>query len=354
MSFANEVAQCGGGHTVFWMPVIGPDDEPYDKKSFPPHVIESLKQTRDLWESQYGLKRPGEHDSIFDEEQLTSSMYEWIDPRRTVMRYLGFDFDPDKLDEDGYTVPERYPCTVPLAHCRFYLHVDAKHRLQSQQRAAGKGGQRPSEAACLVVAVAPDHHVFEVDRYAGDAGLEKLVAQMLILYCRWAPHRVTWEAIGAQFWLKQYIEKMEKLDERYRHPRARTRYGLDIELPKMSTRMVEAEKTNQSKEFVARAVLSGYVNYGVFHLEKKASAGNEGKLYHQLMSVLDEREPIDLVDCLGQGPFVWQAPPPPDAIEEVMRRRAFVQAFAQPRTGFMRGGNHPAGGARRTGYKRPW
>jgi hypothetical protein len=352
MTTRSEFAQCGNGHTVFWMPALRPDDEPYDAGKFPPHVVESLKARRDLWESQYLLKRPGEHDSIFDEEQIIASMYEWVDPSRTVIRYLGFEFDPDKLDEHGYTVQQKVSCTVPLAHCRFYLHVDAKHRLQSQQRAAGKGGQRPSEAACLVVAVAPDHHVFPVDFYAGDAGLEKLVSQMLTLYCRWAPHRVTWEAIGAQFWLKEYVEKMERLDQRYRHPRARTRYGLDSELPSMSSRMVEGEKTNQSKEFVARAVLSGYVNSGVLHLEKKR--GDEGKLYRQLLNVLDEREPIDLVDCLGQGPFVWKAPPPPDAIEEVMRRRAFVTAFAQPRTGFIRGGNHPAGGAKRTGFTRPW
>jgi hypothetical protein len=349
MSFVNDFAQCGGGHTVFWVPVLGPDGEPYDKESFPPHVIESLKTIPDVWGSQYLLQRPGEHDSIFDEQEIVESMFEWVDPMRTVMRYKAFEFDPDNLDELGQSIPERVTATVSLSDCRFYMHVDAKHKLESQARQRGKG-QRPSKAAILITAVAPDHHVFIVDWWLEAVGLEGLARKMFSYYCLWAPYRISWESVGAQFWLREYFTKIEDYDERYRYPTARTRYGMAGEIPKLSSRMVEAEKTNQSKEFIARVVLSGLINRGVIHLDSK----RHDEMLHQLLNVLDDREGIDLVDCLGQGPGVWKAPPPPSMFDQVARRLAFVSAFAQPRTGFIRGMRQPAGGDKRTGFKRPW
>lgn len=348
MSHKSNIAACGNGHTVFWMEVLGPDDLPYDRNSFPPYVIEGLKQTPDVWLTQYRLKKSGDSDGLFDADVIRESMYEWVDPYRTIIRYKGFEFDPDKLDEMGFASMEAKESKIGLDSCRFYMHVDAKHKIQAQQRAAGRGGQRPSEAAIAIVAVAPDAHVFLVDYWTDDAGLEGLVAKMLHLYCLWAPYKVTWESVGAQYWLREHIEKLEKFDPRFKHPRARTRFGMEAELPRMTARMVEAEKTNQSKEFVAQAMLSGWVNHRVLHLDRN----HHEKPLDQLLNILDDKQAIDLVDCLGQGPAVWEAPPPPNLADEVLRRRAFVDAFARSKIGFIRGFGH--GGGTHSGFRRPW
>lgn len=348
MSYRDERVQCGNGHTIFWMPVLGPDDEPYDKERFPPHIIANLKNRPQVWDSQYMLRKPGEHDTVFDEAKIREAMFRWADPRRIAMRYEAFELDPDNLDEHGLAVPTKTPASVSLAHCRFYMHVDAKHKLESQERAKGKN-KRPSKDALTIIAVAPDHHVFLVDYWSEAVGLEGLAAKMFRYYTLWAPSKVTWESIGAQFWLKEYIEKLEHYDARYRFPVARTRYGVTGELPRLSTRMVEGQKTNESKEFVANAWLSGWVNSGALHLD----SDRYDEVLHQLLSVLDDSVGIDLVDCIGQGPPVWKAPPEPSAFDQAARRRAFVTAFVQPRTGFLRR-PHPADGQGRTGFKRPW
>lgn len=351
MSFKNSIAQCGNGHTIFWMEVLD-NGEVRDKKAFPPHVVENLKMRPNLWFTQYRLKKAGDIDSLFDVKRMGEAEYEWVDrPMDTVMRYQGFEFDPDKLDEYGYASPQMVVSKISLGHCRMTMHVDAKHKLQSQMRAAGRGGERPSEAAVVICATAPDGHVFLVDYWAGDAGLEGLVARMHDLYCLWAPYTITWESVSAQFWLKEHIEKIEKYDAKYQHPRARTRFGVEGELPRMSARMVEAEKTNQTKEFIAQTVLSAWLNSGVFHLP----SGTKGeKPKEQLLNVLNPKHEIDLVDCLGQGPAVWKPPPASNLADDMLRRRAFVNMSTQNRSGFVRGFGHPAGGSGRSGFKRPW
>lgn len=349
MTYQNQIVRCGNGHTVFWMPVLGPDDEPYDPDKFTPNAIASLKLRPEVWRSQYLLLPPGEVDSVFDESKLVEAMFEWLDPQRTIMRYQGFEFDPDKLDEHGFAEFTKARASIPLSHCRFYMHVDPKHKLKAMSKHGG-AKQRPSAAAILIAAVAPDHHVFVVDYWTGDAGLDGVTPKMLTMYVRWAPYRITWESVGAQYWLREHVVKIEELDARYLHPRAQTRYGMTGELPKMSIRMVEAEKTNQSKEFVARVSLSGWINTGALHLEKEKS----DTLQHQLAHILDEKEAVDLVDCLGQGPAFWSAPPAQNAADDVLRRRAFVSTFAQGGSTTGRSARHPAGRERRGSFRSPW
>lgn len=349
MTYQNQLARCGNGHTIFWMPVLGPDDEPYDRDKFTPNAIASLKIRPEVWRSQYLLLPPGEVDSVFDESRLAEAMFEWLDPLKTAMRYQGFEFDPDNLDEHGFAAMAMQPASVSLSHCRFYMHVDPKHKLKAMSRLGG-AKQRPSAAAIVVVAVAPDHHVFVVDYWTDDAGLEGVVAKMLTLYVRWAPYKVTWESVGAQYWVREHVVAMERLDARYRHPRAITRYGMVGELPRMSSRMVEGDKTNQSKEFVARVSLSGWINTGALHLDKARSE----TIQHQLAHILDDKEAVDLVDCLGQGPAVWTAPPAPGAADDLFRRKAFVSTFVQGGTSTGRSRRTPAGLGRPTGFRSPW
>jgi hypothetical protein len=238
-----------------------------------------------------------------------------------LIRYEGYDFDEDRLDEHGFALLGHQTTKVRLDYLRFYMHVDPKHRKDSQRKSKNK--QR-MEAALVVVGVAPDGHVFVVDYWHADAGVEQLALAMLRFYCRWAPYRTTFESIGAQVWLQSYIEEKERGDVRFRRPRARTRWGAEFELPRMSARMVEGEKQNETKEEAYRSMLGGWFVRQALHLDET----NHDEILRQLTHTADDTVPVDLVDCLAQGPPIWQAPPEPDALDKFSAsRRKFIETF---------------------------
>ena len=335
---------------IWWLPVLDERDEPYEPRRFPPHVIETLKLDRETWNSQYMLRRPGHGLELFDMGRVRESCFRWVHPKK-VIEYPAFEFDLDTLDGDGFARFETVRKTINLQDCRIYLHVDPTH-IETTTRTRNRRKDRPSEAAVVVVAVAPDNHAFLIDYWARDTQVEHLATEMFRLYRIYAPLRVTWEPVGAQAWLRSYIEALEKSDPRYQRVQSSGLVVPAMRLPKLSTRMVESERTTESKEAVFRSVLAGWINYGAFHFEEPKGPRGEKPL-HQLENCLNDSEAVDLIDALCQGAqpardedrIVWQPPAEPDLMDRMRRSREFVDAFVT-----RKGNPHqPWGNLRRSG-----
>lgn len=309
---------------MFWQPLLDASGNCYDPERFPPGVIAQYKVRREVWRTQYMLGGPDSADSEFDEKTLRKAMYRYLDPRRLLIRYPAPTFDPDDLDADGYARMEIKVAKVKLEHLRFYIHFDPKHKTQADKRTpAGKG--RPMEAAIAVVGIAPDFNAFLVDYWAADAGLEVQCKALLKLYCKWAPHKVTFESVGAQFWIQEHVKTLEKAQPHFRRPRAYTRWGAQFDLPSISSRMVEAEEQTTKKEVAYRDILSAWINSGVFHLDVE----DHDKPLEQLLNTANEKVAVDLVDCFCQGPPIWQPPPQPTLLNQLDlgTRLGFIRDF---------------------------
>jgi hypothetical protein len=181
----------------------------------------------------------------------------------------------------------------------------------------------------MVTGVAPDFHVFCLDIWIGapNDGIEIVCEKLISLTHRWNPEKISFESIGFQYWFKSFVEQRERermnailrlvAEGRMDRDRAES-LGRGV-----ASRMVEADKTSQSKEWVYRESLSPWINHGIFHIH----ATQHHAFIRQLLSLTNEREPIDLVDCASQGPDVWQ-PPIDSFIESRFRRqRQYVEKF---------------------------
>jgi hypothetical protein len=102
-------------------------------------------------------------------------------------------------------------------------------------------------------------------------------------------------------------------------------------LPKMSSRLVEHEKRNLSKEEVWRAALGPWLHHGILHLHK-----SQEEPLAQLRGVTNPRQKVDLVDCLAQGPQVWSPPVAADLFRGADRRMRFALSKVAQRTGYLR------------------
>lgn len=321
------LVRSGNGISVFWMPVLDGEDKPYEPEIFSEQAIRLLRQEGDaVWLSQYLLRGPEERVSEFDESTLRKAMYDF-DRSRMVLTYPGHSLHEDRVDAHGHPLLQSTKARVRLENLRFYLHCDPKHRSEAERRAPGKG--RPAKAAIAVVGVGPDHHAFLVDYWNQDATLETTARALFAKYCLWAPQVVTFEAVTAQFWLREYVRSLERSDAAFMRPRAHTLWGQKIELPRMSTRMEEAEDITSSKEEIYRDVLGGWIHRGVFHLD----ADRHETPLRQFLNSGNVREAVDLLDAISQGPPVWQAPPEPSLLSEARGRLAYVETYLSKNRG---------------------
>lgn len=324
---------------LWWLPILDSNDEPHEPHRFPPHILEMMQLDREIWDTQYMLRHPGEFDQIFDMEQVLDDCFDYVDPRREIIRYKAFELDPDDLDEEGFARIERVPRTVRVAECRAYMQVDPTHTAtRMSSKAKRKKDSRPSENAVVLCLVAPDSHVFLWAWWTKDCEVDRLVREMFRLYRLCGPIKVIWEPYGAQVWLKDYVQAMEEADRRYKHMESPGYFWPKMKLPRMSQRMVESERSNESKESVYRSVLAGWINKGVFHFEVPR-AGKNQKPLHQLENCLNEQEAVDIIDAIAQGAPFWKPPPEATMVERAKNAERFVRAFVRDKT---------------TGFVSPW
>jgi hypothetical protein len=317
---------------VFWRELLDENNESRWPERFPPHIIESLKQD-ELWDTQYMLRRRSTRNTIFNFEALDGARYE---RDGLMVKYKGFEFDADSMDALGHNRPKEVEASCHLNQMLTFIHVDPKHKTEEEMKTRKKDRGRPADAAITVVGVAPDYHVFCLDTWAKDASVDELAVEVFRRYCLYAASTVTFESVGAQMWFRSFIETLEKQDPRWAHPKSPGTLMPPVDLPKMSSRLVEAEKGTASKEWLWRERLAPWINYKIFHMHR-----SQDKLRHQLLHVMDESVAVDLVDCLAQGAGrddkgrpIWKAPMGRIDEQRLRARKKYVELKAAKITGY--------------------
>lgn len=325
----------------FWRPILDGAGQPYWPDRFPLWYVEELLK-QPVARQQYLLLEEASGGSLFDIGRVRESFYRYADaPRRSLLVYPAYTFDPDKLTEDGYVLPKPTEAVVNLRNLRFFIHFDPLHKSDEMRRTA-QSDQRPAKAAIVVCGVGKDRHVFVLQIWTSDRlEINEQASKLFQLYCQYAPYRVTYESVGAQLWLKSIVVNHERSNPAWARPKSSPYLtGTSHSLPRMSTVLEESAvrdkktgkiipKTNQSKEFLFREVLSAWVNFGALHILDSAE---QSVVVHQLDNAMNEDCEVDLVDCLAQGPAVWSGPSDDLSAREFMAkaRRGFVDAFVDP------------------------
>lgn len=361
---AHDNARPDGQFKIFWQPLLNERGGPAWPEKFPLDICEELLQ-EEVANTQYMLRRSNITISLFNMESILGtpgdpsrnippspgSCFEFVRDESAVT-YPGFDYDHKRLKDPHYKIlpptderGRRVLRTVNLRDMRYYLHFDPKHRaLEARKSPAHK--QRPAEGAALVVGITPDFHPVVVDYWTGDGDIDKQLDELFRLYRKWAPVCVTYEGVGAQVWLTSLVAAYEKQSEFWRNPYSTTHLGSSISLARLSTRLVEADKTNEAKEWLFREGLSSWVNRGVLHFHRT----RHDVLLYQLANVLNNQVAVDLVDCLAQGPTVWA---PPIASDRHARRYGEAVAAVEAKLRQVVSGATSSWKGR-SGYRRPW
>lgn len=310
---------------VFWKPIIDANGVCPWPERFPPHVVQE-RLAEPIAGTQYLLRRSSRTLSIFDIPAVTSHFYRRApgDPMSIV--YTGFKFDADKVTEEGYVIAEPSEAVVRLMAMRYYVHFDPLHKSLAQRRSAMRH-QRPAKAAAVVVGVAPDNHAFVVETWTGSVGLPEQAEAVFRLYRKWNAFSVTCEIVGAQVWFKAYVESVEKGDPNWGRPTSSGFLSPPAAMPRLSARLVEAEKIIDSKEAVYREALAPWLNRGSLHLADPQRDPAALEIFTQAQEVANENHEVDLIDALSQGPAVWKPPTGDLAAREWAERRAHHEAF---------------------------
>lgn len=311
---------------IFWREVIDSEGRSHWPERFTPRTLATLKLDRELWDKQYLLHRSSDQKSDFDVELIRGHAYEWA-VRNQLLSYPVEEYNPDKLDEEGYPSVLRKRATLSLDACRIYMHCDPKHKDRGE-------AVRPSQAAIVVTAVSPDFHVFVVETWADELGLEKFAERVYYFYRKWAPLQVTMEFVGAQAWFRDYARVLES--QKYKRLTALSLPGRAARLlPRLTTRLVEAEKTNETKEQYIIGQLQSWLHSGRLHIRE-----DHEHLLAQLRQFPQPAALKDLLDALAQGPPIWKAPATQHPLNGMHGRRRLLHLLEVP---------DPF-----TGYKRPW
>jgi hypothetical protein len=347
---------------VFWRPLLD-ETESYDsciwKERFPEDYVEWLKK-QDIWDQQYMGRKRTRALSLFDMDAVKEACYRRDRVDRRLLDYESIEFDPDNLDDEGFTRGVPQPASVHVTQLRTFLHIDPIHKTDEERRTS-VAQQRPAEAAMVIVGVAADFHAFVLHcwQQAG-VGLDVQAEQAFRLYCLYGCHLVTVETVGAQAWFRTHVQAMERA---YRATWGSPKtvpgpvFDQAYELPLLSSRLIAAEKSIQSKDSLFRERLAPRLNRRLLHLNEKEHSG----LLRQLEFVTDESVAVDLVDALSQGAGripaeqkdgnrirsdagkpVWSAPLPNEYHDRVRRRRKMTEILLDKITGWAPvWSNHP-------------
>lgn len=299
--------------------------------AFPPSAVEELRKDPDSAQNYWLLRKVAVED-LFDMKAVTRAFYAFALGTRDVIRYKGFEFDPDVVSEDGFVAPIAKDCEIKIKSLRFFLHFDPLHKTQETRRS--QEAKRPSRAAIAVIGIAPDYHAFLIDSWTGDAPIERQAEHLFRFYRKYAPSLVVYEGIGAQAWLPSIVKQMEGMNPFWGRPDGFGEIAGGLKLPRMSSRMIESEKNSSlGKDYLYREILGPWVNRGLIHFRS-----DQDEIWNQLERALDPTQPVDLLDCLSQGPIpttiqegrpkrlVWQPPTDEQLLRDYARRRKFVEA----------------------------
>lgn len=323
--------------TFWWRELLDEKGETRDPERYPEPVIAALRLDPVTFNQQYMLRRDSGVDTPFNLDAYTRAEWRWHPTAPRILCYQGFADQPaDERDSYELRPPVFRERTVDLQEMAFFLHCDPQHKTKEERRTA----YSKAEHALAVVGVAPDLHVFLVESWAGDCDMEHYCRRMLQMYCRYAVQTITYESIGAQIWLPQFVDQMERYDPQFRHPETFGSIMPRILLPKMTARMVEGEKLNAAKELIYRERLAPWISSGIFH----GPAGSRGEKFRwQLENVWNPDAPKDLLDAVSQGPspdpkvpgrIVWRAPLGKLHERELILRRKQAERILDPRTGY--------------------
>lgn len=328
---------------IFWRELLDESGKSRWPQRFPDSYIRDVLSKDDRFEQQYMLRRRSSSASLFDMDAVVRGFYglehAHADERLKVLSYPAFEFNPDQINESGYHTPTPVSTTTRLGALRYYIHFDPVHR-EERSRKTDMSAQRPSYPAIVVVGVGPDRHAFVVDYWFGKDGksdFQAQVSQLFRMYCKWGPYLVTWESVGAQFWLKSFVETLERASPVWGNPRSTGALWPSAPLPRLSKRLQEGEKTTQGKEEVFRNCLAPFVNAGVVHFRR-----DQEEVLRQLQAAQDEKQAVDLLDALAQGPLVWTPPVHEETERGLNARGRFVRALSES-----------LGWKKRTGYQEP-
>lgn len=311
---------------IFWRPLVDPTTGKVEfSKRFTANVVASLKVNDRLFRTQYQLEKAADRDQGIDLDQVLRWAWERLPGAR--IAYERDVLDWTDLDERGAPAVRIERNVVGLGDLRFYLHADPKHKEPGQ-------AARPSEAAIVVVGVAPDFHAFTIEDWGGDVGLEEFVRRLYHFYRKYLPAQVTFESVGAQRWLLPYVQALEKT--KFRELLSLPLPGRPAQrMPRLSSKLVEAEKTTQKKlDFIVEG-LTPWLYEGRLHVGRHHKA-----LLAQMEAVGSETALKDRVDALAQGPPFWRPPVSAEALREIARRKRLADLL-EP-------------GDPVTGYRRPW
>lgn len=295
---------------IFWEPLIRSDGSSSWPERFTPQVVAGLKMNPRMWGRQYQLEESVAEDLIFNIDQIRANAYQWAVPRRLIS-YTRKRWQRDQSgamihDTDGYPKITEQPATISPLLLRPFLHADPKHV---------KGPKHSDdEAAIVVTATNWDQHVFVLETWSGDVGLEEFAEKLYFFYRKYRPWRVTMGAVGAERWFWDYA----KMLERGKYSRILSLpdpAGHTTTLPRLTSRLEPAENhTHQGKDDWIVRQLEPWFSFGMVHCYDGSDRPQE-QLLTQLGQAGTAGGRRDLADALAQGPKVWSFPNSQSAVE---------------------------------------
>jgi hypothetical protein len=313
---------------ICWKEVVDAEGNSRWPERFTPELIAGLRMDPDLYDTQYLLLKRRRGLAIFDMQRVHEAFYRWEVPSE-LLSYQEKIWDWDNLDEAGYPKFESKLRTISPAAMRIFMHCDPKHKEKTDPRR-----QKPAEAAIVVSGVSPNGHVFVLETWSGNVGLEEYAEKVYWFYRKWKPMKVTFESVGAQWWFWDYAKLLEK--GKYRKVISLPKNGVTAELPPLTWKLVETEKKNTQKADWIISQLESWFNYGLLHANK-----SQDHLLAQIEAFPDPTGLVDILDALAHGPQIWPKSFPSVKQKAEMLRQEHLLLLSNPPDEM-------------TGYATPW
>ena len=321
---------------VYWGPVLNEKGESiwperYTKPwiSAKQAAAEVSAKARRMWDMQYMLREGSVGSGLFDMEKIKANCYE-IDGGRLIRYRVA----SGKMDGEGNPLFDVK--TIDLGACRLFIHGDPGHKDPSERIDTSTV---PSLWAWVVTAVSPDFHVFVVETWMKECGLDEYVEAFFELYRKWSPYGWTFEGTGAQSWLPNVLKLHERTTRRRMTSRIRPWLKSPRRLPAPSSRLTPAPRKTTDKETHILEQLEVWHNAGWLHIHKKME-----DLLHQHEIFPSDQHAIDGLDALSQGPLVWEPPLSEDSLLAKQRRETTMKLLhsVEPLTGYSQPWRHIA------------
>ena len=312
----------------FWRAVIDSTGEPREPHRFPKALLNELA-LEPMYDQQYLLLKRRKTDIVFREDAIQAAAWEWVDVEQTVIKYPSFEYDMEELNETGWTKPTTVEVRVNVNQLRYFIHSDPTHKLDEQMKHKKKN--RPSHNALVIVGVAPDGHAIVMGQWGESDDIADLTDEYIRLARLYNIYKGTFEATGAQIWFfsilktKMQMMRQAQMVSMLRRDGVTKREDFHVDL---LSKTVEANKTNETKEWLFRERLAPWINHGILHFNLMQNA----PILDQVRNISDESKPIDFVDALSQGPEIWSAPIQGELAQaRLSRRRMATQTLAEKR-----------------------